>query len=258
MTVLVLCVAVATSRTIHHYENVRSEHDSPRDLISSQTCVTDVTGLISAFQSLSSGTNRHTINVCAETIVFSDETGDAKSSDISSSLEMKRSNTYDFRCTLPFPQRCLLDGREARRFFYGINVVATFQGIDFVNGSSLKDSVYDHTSGGALYFTKSIVTLIDCRFFGNKADWGGAIFMQKSVLNLKGPNLFQSNEAKMSGGAICLQDSSSVFGTRAPTEFRENKATYASAIKCSGNSLVNLKRSAFFDNESTDVRYNSA
>lgn len=257
-----LSVGAASSRTTQNYfhsiKDRRLGKTYPPTAATvpyqSSSCVTDVAGLLSAVRSLSSGTNNSsTILVCAESIIFSDATG----KNINASLILASSNTYDFQCTLPSPQRCVWDGKNITRFLYGINVVVTFTRFDFVDGSSRQDTIYDETAGGALYFKKSTLTLNDCRFFGNKADFGGAIFLQESVLYLKGPNLFQNNSARISGGAIYLEESSRLLSTSALTEFKLNRAMFASAIRGSENSSIDLKRASFVENRAWDVRYES-
>lgn len=108
-------------------------------------------------------------------------------------------------------------------------------------------------SGGAIFFEKSLVDLKDTNFTNNKAYEGGAFAMEagSTLTNALGV-IFVQNNAVVDGGAVFIK--SSQFKIENST-FKKNSAKRASYLHCldsrlSSNTITNT---VFEDNSSTQI-----
>jgi hypothetical protein len=135
-------------------------------------------------------------------------------------------------------ERCILDGQGISCIFYGINTTITFERIVFLNGTANDNDL--HGYGGALFLENSTTSIIQSSFLYNKAIFGGAISIQKSIftIDVGDPSnnsstnancssvslvtVFTSNVASGSGGAIDIGNNTEATMTNAV--FRNNRA----------------------------------
>ena len=100
--------------------------------------------------------------------------------------------------------------------------------------------------GGALIATNSTISVNQSRFEDNRADFGGAIFLeQHSIITVSG-SAFINNNATDSGGGL-YSSSSSITITRT-CEFHGNSATVTGGVLDSYSSTVTIEASKFHDN----------
>ena len=96
---------------------------------------------------------------------------------------------------------CMLDAKEVDRHFdvktaMGSTAEVVFEKLALVNGSQfLGGAVLAHDSGKA--------TFTSCRFIGNKAGHGGAVYMQYTASSFTACT-FEGNEAADYGGAVSM------------------------------------------------------
>ena len=88
-----------------------------------------------------------------------------------------------------------IDANHKMRIFQVTNdTIVTFKNINFLNGFTVK-----HGSGGAIWNNGAKnITIINCIFTGNTAEYGGAVKGGTTIVNCT----FINNKAKYDGGAI--------------------------------------------------------
>jgi hypothetical protein len=217
------------------------------------SCVKSEAKLRSAVAAAPNG-KRNVITLCAEKIRISnkrDSVSGLTGIDISDKV-------IDLRCRVSSKKRCVLDGANRSRIFFGENARLSAVGIDFLRGSTSGDCDDCIQDGGALYFTdKSHISLDKTSFMSNKANnYGGSIFMRNSFLEIKGGNspsdgsVFSDNVAAK-GGAIIIQHST-ITATTGSIIFKNNKAEISGAVDIL-ESVATFKNTHFYKNEAEYV-----
>ena len=125
-------------------------------------------------------------------------------------------------------------------------------GIATLDGLTVARAHLDGTNdgGGLSGGTGTNITLRLCRFIGNTANWGGAVYVNTGATLIVANSTFEGNSARSSGGAISVSEGST-FTTTGST-FRENTAGNGSAIVLSAlavnPSTGTIARCSFFGN----------
>jgi predicted outer membrane repeat protein len=99
--------------------------------------------------------------------------------------------------------------------------------------------------GGALIAINSTINISHSRFEYNRADFGGAIFVEYSIITVSG-SVFISNNATIQGGG--LYSSSSAVTITEACEFHANSATITGGVLDSCSSTITIEASKFHDN----------
>lgn len=121
-----------------------------------------------------------------------------------------------------------------------------------ISGPTIENSTFTGNSagrGGAIRCTQSAPSIRKCTFIQNSAESGAAIsfiglFPSNSVI---ADSIFTQNSALETGGALCLQGSSTTIINCINCIFTENSAGAGGGLDCRGAILV-LKNCAFGEN----------
>ncbi len=147
-----------------------------------------------------------------------------------------------------------LDGLSKARIFDVSSRNVILNNINFVNGNA------NNKDGGAISAYSSNFTVNSCKFTNNKANNGGAIFLEYGEIDVKN-SVFNKNSAKNSGGAIgTIEDDdpfTTVFGYNydttihvASSTFTSNSANKGGAIQA--NTDLKVSSSKFTSNKASD------
>jgi hypothetical protein len=103
--------------------------------------------------------------------------------------------------------------------------------------------------GGALYVNAGSMTIEDCRFEGNLAQWGGALYCNNSTVDVVRCR-FESNDATIEGGACRLYTGS--YGFDQCDFFDNTSVEYGGAVVNRHGAMLTVTRCLFDSNFSGD------
>ena len=132
--------------------------------------------------------------------------------------------------------------------FYNYNIFNATNA-NFINGHGVKDR-YGSFYGGAIYSyyasntQNTKVTLINCSFKDNTANYGGAVYIKSGYLTVENTT-FLNNAATNFGGAIACENSLNVSISK--SRFIKNNSTQGSggALYIKKSNLLNIRGSVF-------------
>ncbi len=104
--------------------------------------------------------------------------------------------------------------------------------------------------GGAIFVQNASLTVVDCVLVDNVATYGGAIYGNGASLDLSGC-IFTENTAGNSGGAVYVNDSSSLFINSCTFNLNACLITTGGALRTNGGDAV-ITNSTFTNNSSPD------
>jgi predicted outer membrane repeat protein len=108
--------------------------------------------------------------------------------------------------------------------------------------------------GGFLIALHSIITIDQCHFTNNRAQFGGVFFIYNTSLLLVGasdptvPIVFEENIATDSGGVLYASHNSLITTSKDTFMFRNNIATFLGGVLFSHNSIIELTNCQFMNN----------
>ena len=121
---------------------------------------------------------------------------------------------------------------------YGGGIFIEFSTLTFPPGSNL--SANDAYIGGGVYSKGSNLYLLGSAFHSNIAImYGGAIYLQNTIVSLTRTNYFVFNSAGSNGGAVCLHASSLNF-SNTNTSFKHNFSNKGGGIYIADKSLLSF------------------
>ena len=106
----------------------------------------------------------------------------------------------------------------------------------------------DELIGGAIVVTNSTVDIHQSKFEDNRADYGGTIFAEHSIINIGDNNIFVNNSATVVGGVLHSRWSTITIEA---SEFLDNSATVWGGVLQSISSNIGIEASKFSDNSAT-------
>lgn len=156
-------------------------------------------------------------------------------------------------------EQVIIDGGGQRSLVIAINSnignqkPVTFEGITFTNGYSGVNAI---AAGVTLHYAE--MTFVNCTFTNNRAtsdsSAGGAVQVSLTSRALFVNNTFADNSAKVSGGAIEVQDHAQVYVHN--STFRNNRTNLPGHSKYAaggaihvGNSTIRISNSRFENNQ---------
>lgn len=163
---------------------------------------------------------------------------------------------FDLFCAIE-KTNCPLNAQNRNRIFFGAPAATSFRNIDFVNGDA------EGEFGGGLHLIgDGSVDFIDSRFFNNRAERGGAMYIDGSSLSVAILNcLFQRNQATVVRAFIqyffmsfaCFCFSQSIHVHKCLRLFLSLLLQQAGAIYFEDGSLL-ITESTFKENTAFSVR----
>ncbi|HON50346.1 MAG TPA: right-handed parallel beta-helix repeat-containing protein [Candidatus Sumerlaeota bacterium] len=107
------------------------------------------------------------------------------------------------------------------------------------------------TTGGAIYINDSTAFFVRCLFDGNRAENGGAVFIEGDIsAPVFGENIFQSNESSLSGGALYIYRASDTMIQ--DSTFTDNKSAGQGGAATIYDSKASLLENVFEGNNGLD------
>ena len=110
--------------------------------------------------------------------------------------------------------------------------------------------ILDGFIGGVIFAnSNSNITISQSRFEDNRADFGGAIFTNSSIISMSG-NVFNNNSVTYGGGGLSFNNSAITVNA---SIFSNNHAAIGGGALSSFNSTVTIEASEFHDNIATNT-----